>query len=130
MNDKINNNISRRKALTAAASLAGLSVVPSFAQETENAQAVYRKKTEAADSRLYTLRNQVSRQFTTFNEKTKQKAIPIKPGGKVVLVEHDKPGIISRMWITFSGWFWENWDLSEEKWPDPTILKKLVLRIY
>lgn len=25
---------------------------------------------------------------------------------------------------------WENWDLSKERWPDPTILKMLILRIY
>lgn len=34
------------------------------------------------------------------------------------------------MWFTLSGWFWENWDPSESRWPDATILKKLVLRIY
>lgn len=130
MNEKPSNNISRRKALTAAASIAGLSVVPSFATGSASEQATITQTPLSTQSSLYTLRKQVSRQFTTFDEKTKQKAIPIKPGEKVVLIEHDKPGIISRMWVTFSGWFWENWDLREEKWPDPTILKKLVLRIY
>src|SRR5690606_37323131 len=130
MNEKPSNNISRRKALTAAASIAGLSVVPSFATGSASEQATITQTPLSTQSSLYTLRKQVSRQFTTFDEKTKQKAIPIKPGEKVVLIEHDKPGIISRMWVTFSGWFWENWDLREEKWPDPTILKKLILRIY
>ena len=32
--------------------------------------------------------------------------------------------------VYINGWFWENWDLSKERWPDPTILKMLILRIY
>ena len=42
---------------------------------------------------------------------------------KSVLVDHTSPGVITRMWFTINGWFWENWDLSKERWPDPTILK-------
>lgn len=54
----------------------------------------------------------------------------VGPGEKSVLVDHTSPGVITRMWFTINGWFWENWDLSKERWPDPTILKMLILRIY
>lgn len=37
-------------------------------------------------------------------------------------------GIINRMWFTFSGYLFEYWDPAKE--PDPSILKKLILRIY
>ena len=79
---------------------------------------------------LYTIRDAKSGQFTTFNLESKEKAFPIQPGETRVLVDYNSPGIITRLWFTFSGWFWENWDVREEKWPDATILKKLILRVY
>lgn len=118
--------ITRREVLAAAAAMTGIAAVPAFGQKTS-------KVPHAAipdNTLLSTIRQDVSRQFTTFDLGTKQKAVPIKPGTKATLVNYGSPGIISRMWFTFSGWFWENWDLREEKWPDTTILKKLILRIY
>ena len=80
---------------------------------------------------LYTLRDGRSGQFTTFDDATKQKEYNLKPGETKVLAEHLTPGIITRMWFTLSGWFWENWDGDDEsRWPDATILKKVILRIY
>lgn len=79
---------------------------------------------------LYAIRTARSGQLTTFNPTTKRKAFPIEPGERKIVVSRESPGIITRLWMTLSGWFWENWDLREEKWPDPTILKKLILRIY
>lgn len=78
---------------------------------------------------VYSLNRQgLSRQFTTFDPKTKNKATPIRPGEKRTLVNYDKAGIITRMWMTFSGWFWAHWE--PDTYTDPTILKKLILRIY
>ncbi len=85
---------------------------------------------EIENAPLYTIRDAKSGQFTTFDIESKEKAFPIQPGERRILVDYDSPGIITRLWITFSGWFWENWDVREEKWPDATILKKLILRVY
>jgi hypothetical protein len=80
---------------------------------------------------IYALRSGRSRQFTTFNQETKQKEYNLQPGEKYSLVDHAEPGIITRLWMTLSGWFWENWDGADEtRWPDATILKKVILRIY
>src|SRR5699024_12551340 len=37
-------------------------------------------------------------------------------------------GIITRLWMTISGWFWMHWE--PNTYTDPTILKKLIIRIY
>ncbi|MBF6596918.1 MAG: DUF2961 domain-containing protein [Fermentimonas sp.] len=79
---------------------------------------------------LFSIRNTKSGQLTTFNSDSKQKAFPIQPGERKIIAQYNKPGIITRLWMTMSGWFWENWDVREEKWPDTSILKKLILRIY
>jgi len=36
--------------------------------------------------------------------------------------------MVTRMWFTFPGWFWQHWEPSRPI--DPTILRKLILRIY
>jgi hypothetical protein len=69
-----------------------------------------------------------SGQFTTFDPKTKEKAYPVQPGEKRDLVNYKGAGIITRMWLTFSGWFWMHWE--PQTYTDPTILKKLILRMY
>ncbi|QNL52449.1 DUF2961 domain-containing protein [Olivibacter sp. SDN3] len=116
--------MSRRKALAA---VAGFAVAPTaFTEQTAQQKA----QAFLGPTPLYTVRDSVSRQFTTFDQDTKIKAAIINPGEKAILADYAHPGIITRLWLTCSGWFWENWDLSKERWPDPTILKKLILRIY
>lgn len=130
-NDNSNKEfLSRRKAIalftTAGAALAlprtasSQGVIPNDVQEPAF----------SPDRDLFTMRNERSAQFTTFNVISKQKAPDVKPGEKCVIAEYDKPGIITRLWMTCSGWFWEHWDVSKKKYPDQTILKKLILRIY
>lgn len=128
-NDNPTNNdgfVSRRKALATVASIAGLAAVPGLAKASSKEN----KTAAALPSQLYTMRQGAPRQFTTFNIDTKVKAIILKPGEKATLVDHDQPGIISRLWFTFSGWFWTHWDVRKEVWPDQTMLKKVILRIY
>ena len=122
------NRQSRRKALMTLAAVAGTSALGVVGNNlySKNEDQILNSDTLP----LFSIRNMKSGQLTTFNNETKQKAFPIQPGERKILVQHDSPGIISRIWMTISGWFWENWDVKEEKWPDTTILKKLILRIY
>lgn len=77
---------------------------------------------------LWKLREGKSGQFTTFDPGSKNKVIEVKPGKTETFIDAEGPGIITRMWFTFSGWFWEHWNPGNV--PDPAILKKLILRIY
>ncbi|RAP78197.1 DUF2961 domain-containing protein [Paenibacillus montanisoli] len=75
------------------------------------------------------LRSVTSKQFTTFDPQTRSKTKRVMPGAPATtLVESDTPGMITRMWLTFPGWFWRHWDPKAEN--DPSTLKKLILRIY
>ncbi len=118
---------SRRQALTGVATLAGAEILPQLSAQAANGNL----SAALAASQIYAMREGSSHQFTTFDDKTKQKEYNLKPGETKILVDHQMPGIITRMWFTLSGWFWENWDGGDEtRWPDPTILKKVILRIY
>lgn len=128
MNKKA-NKISRRKAIATLGAVAGMSTLGAFAKKPET-ESVEHLRLGKENLPLFSIRNAKSGQLTTFNVDSKQKAFPIQPGEKKILAQHDSPGIITRLWMTISGWFWENWDVREEKWPDTTILKKLILRIY
>jgi hypothetical protein len=120
--------VSRRKALAAIAALSAASALPAFAQ---GATGGHEESGGASDSSgpVYALgRTGRSRQFTTFDPVTKNKAYPIQPGEKKTLVHYHQAGIITRLWMTFSGWFWMHWE--PETFTDPAILKNLILRIY
>lgn len=123
------NRQSRRKALMTFGAIAGTSTLGVLGNNKfTNSEEQNVSVTESLP--LFSIRNSKSGQLTTFDIDSKQKAFPIQPGERRILAQHDTPGIITRLWMTISGWFWENWDLREEKWPDPTILKKLIFRIY
>lgn len=126
--EKDNHKQSRRKALSTIGAFAGAATIGAFGTSREASVSNISQKGMGLP--LYSIRSVQSGQLTTYNLKTRQKAIPIQPGEKKVLVRCDSPGMITRLWMTLSGWFWENWDMREEKWPDPTILKKMILRIY
>lgn len=129
MEENKKSYVSRRKAITTVASLSAAAALPLFAKGTPNENKEMNTLSGKPANSIYTLnRKGHSRQFTTFDLKTKEKAYPIKPGEKRDLVNYDGAGIITRMWITFSGWFWMSWE--PDTYTDPTILKKLILRIY
>src|ERR1700759_886414 len=120
-------NFSRRQALAGAMTLAGAEILATPAMPVE--PGVHRSA--SSPSQIYLMREGRSHQFTTFDDATKQKEYNLKPEETKILVDHQGPGIITRMWFTLSGWFWENWDGDDEaRWPDATILKKVILRIY
>ena len=128
--DSSPQKMSRRKALATMAGAVGLAALPGVGHALNPIKKERRDIQTSAFTSIHTMRNAVSRQFTTFDLNTKIKAHLVGPGEKSVLVDHTSPGVITRMWFTINGWFWENWDLSKERWPDPTILKMLILRIY
>jgi len=70
----------------------------------------------------------VSRQLTTFNPEKRTKTKPLPRGERVTIGEVKGAGYISRMWLTFPGWFFRHWDTAAPV--DPTILKGVILRIY
>ena len=66
-------------------------------------------------------------QITTFDlQKTKK--IPVHRGQKVTLGEVAGRGYIAQLWLTFPGWFWQNWEPAAPI--NPSILKTLILRIF
>ena len=77
---------------------------------------------------LYRIQKKVSGQFTTFDLKTKQKALLIGPGSLATLTDYEGSGIIEHIWFTVSGWFFQHWDRTAPV--DASILKKLILRIH
>lgn len=120
--------ISRRKAISTVASMSALFAMPAIVR---NRSEIYNdpKPLTRVSLPVYNLRREGrSRQFTTFDPKTKNKAYPVQPGEKKNLVNYEGAGIITRMWMTFSGWFWMYWE--PDTYIDQTILKKLILRIY
>lgn len=119
------DSVSRRQAMGSVAALAGADLL----LQGRAAHGAPAMPTDAAP--IYRMRAGRSGQLTTFDDATKQKEYNLKPGETHVLAERSTPGIITRLWMTMSGWFWENWDGEDEsRWPDPAILKKVILRIY
>ena len=119
-----NIKISRRKAITSIAALSSIPVVAGV----ETIRKEDGVNIVNANAPIYTIQNRVSRQFTTFDYPTKEKAVKVEPGEKKTLVQYNSPGIINRLWMTVSGWFWRYWEPDQST--DQTILKKLILRIY
>lgn len=122
-------SISRRQAITGLAALSAIVPVSALAEPRAIGHDGEGSRLNCCSRPIYVLnRRGVSRQFTTFDARTKIKAVLIRPGEKRTLVNYDGSGIITRMWMTISGWFWEYWGPQDST--DPTILKKLILRIY
>jgi len=77
---------------------------------------------------LAVLRNETTRQLTTFELASKEKTISIPRGKRVVVGDVKGNGYIAQLWLTFPGWFWQHWN---PKGPvNQSILKTLILRIY
>lgn len=61
---------------------------------------------------IYTLREGQAKQWTTFDIDTGAKSFNISPGEKKVFMNEKGCGVISRLWLTFPGWFWQHWNES------------------
>lgn len=74
------------------------------------------------------IKNETTRQVSTFNYEKRSKTIPVPRGERVTLGEAAGTGVLSQLWLTFPGWFWQHWNPTALI--SPTILKTLILRIY
>jgi hypothetical protein len=74
------------------------------------------------------LKNEETRQLTTFDPGRKSKTIPIPRGHRVTIGNVRGQGYIAQLWLTVPGWFWQYWDSNAPV--SQTILKTLILRIY
>jgi hypothetical protein len=78
--------------------------------------------------RMAALRDETTRQLTTFNLERKSKTIPVPRGQRVTVGEAEGEGFIAQFWLTFPGWFWQHWNTAAPI--NQSILKTLILRIY
>ncbi|UVI27448.1 glycoside hydrolase family 172 protein [Paenibacillus spongiae] len=77
---------------------------------------------------LYRIKDEQTRQLTTFNLSTRHKTIWVRRGETVSAGEVMGEGYIAQIWITFPGWFWAHWD--KDKPVSQSILKTLIMKIY
>lgn len=120
--------VSRREAIATVASMSAMAAIPAMARSAIDKSGGVKLSAFTSSSIYHLKREGNSRQLTTFDPETKNKAYPIKPGEKRDLVNYTGAGIITRLWITFSGWFWMYWE--PDTYVNQTILKNLILRIY
>jgi hypothetical protein len=77
---------------------------------------------------IWELRSSHTHQCTTFIPSSGEKTRYLAPGARAVIAEAEGPGVVTRMWFTFPGWFWQHW--APQNPVDQTILRMLILRIY
>jgi len=70
----------------------------------------------------------ISRQCTTFVPATGDKTCALPAGHRVTVAQVQGAGVITRLWLTFPGWFWPHW--APDAQPDPSVFKALMLRFY
>ncbi len=119
----------RREFVTTFAALGATAALPAAAAEAAQPSTAKKTPPEQADMlRLAILRDETTRQLTTFNLKHKSKTIPIPRGKRVTIGEVKGEGYIAQFWLTFPGWFWQHWNTKAAV--NQSILKTLILRIY
>ncbi len=123
--------VDRRGFVTSLAALGATAALPGIATAAESARSASTSLAPSqADTalRMAALRNETTRQFTTFNLDRKSKTIPIPRGTRVTIGEVKGEGYIAQFWLTFPGWFWQHWNTKAAV--NQSILKTLILRIY
>jgi len=121
----------RREFVTSVAALGAAAALPNAAQAQPNTpQAAGRDGPSAVPEalRLAALRDETTRQLTTFNLGRKDKTIPVPRGKRVTIGEVKGQGYIAQFWLTFPGWFWQHWNARAPV--SQSILKTLLLRLY
>ena len=120
----------RRGFVTAVAALGASATLPNIATAAESHIGWHRQRPSHVEAalRMATLRNETTRQFTTFNLDRKSKTIAIPKGKRVTIGEVKGEGYVTQFWLTFPGWFWQHWNTKTAV--NQSILKTLILRIY
>lgn len=124
---------SRRNFVASFAAVGATAAIPGLASAEDNppprSAATAGSPNPAPESlRLAALRDETTRQLTTFNLERKSKTVPIPCGKRVTLGEVKGEGCITQFWLTFPGWFWQHWNTKAPI--NQSILKTLILRIY
>jgi len=119
-------DLKRRRFFASLASLGLAAAVP-------EAKAAPTEKTKDSGAIAHaldfaTLRDETTRQATTFNLEKKGKVIAVPRGKRQTIAEVEGQGYIAQFWMTFPGWFWQHWNTGEPV--NQSILKNLILRVY
>jgi hypothetical protein len=121
----------RREFVASFAALGATAALPTMAASETNASLAGGGSSLALAPdglRLAALRDETTRQLTTFNLSRKSKTIQVPRGKRVTIGEVKGQGYIAQFWLTFPGWFWQH---SNPKAPiSQSILKTLILRLY
>ncbi|HVU09027.1 MAG TPA: glycoside hydrolase family 172 protein [Verrucomicrobiae bacterium] len=129
--DNSRPNMDRRGFVTSLAAIGATAALPGIAAAAESNNSAGEGnafvQTENA-LRMATLRDQTTRQLTTFNLKQKSKTLSVPRGKRVTIGEVKGEGHIAQFWMTFPGWFWQHWNTKAPV--NQSILKTLILRIY
>ena len=72
--------------------------------------------------------NSVSKQLSSFNHTTGEKTITIEPNSSKTVFEIFETGVITRLWLTFPGWFWRHWDTEAAN--SQEVLRTTILKLY
>lgn len=91
----------RRRAIATMGAMTGATALGAFCGDFKTNEKVH-NNLPVENLSMCTIKNHTSGQFTTFDDSTKQKAFPIQPGEIKELVNYNNPGVITRLWITFS----------------------------
>ncbi len=79
-------------------------------------------------STLAEIKEEKSIQLTSFEAATRQKTVTIEPGTSREITSLPGCGMVTRLWVTFPGWFWRHWDPEAEN--DASVLRLTLLKIY
>ncbi len=124
--------VDRRGFVTSLAALGATAALPGMAKAAESNPAATttggHSPPVAEALRMAALRNETTRQLTTFNLRQKSKTLPVRRGKRVTIGEVKGEGYIAQFWLTFPGWFWQHWNPQAPV--NQSILKTLILRIY
>jgi hypothetical protein len=127
-NQSGSNPVDRRGFVTSLAALGATAALPGIATAAESTAGSGAATSVQDALRMAALRNETTRQLTTFNLKQKSKTIPVRRGKRVTIGEVKGEGYIAQFWLTFPGWFWQHWNAKAPV--NQSILKTLILRIY
>ncbi len=121
----------RRAFVTSVAALGASSALPALAAEPSSPGSIKQAGNSMGPPGalgMAALRDETTRQLTTFNLKRKRKTIAVRRAKRVTIGEVKGQGWIAQFWLTFPGWFWQHWNTTALV--NQSILKTFILRIY
>ncbi|HEX3719636.1 MAG TPA: glycoside hydrolase family 172 protein [Verrucomicrobiae bacterium] len=117
----------KRREFVASVAALGAATLSSSAADARASTVEGSRQDEAALA-ISILRDETTRQATTFNLEKKDKVIAVPRGARKTIASGEGCGYIAQLWLTFPGWFWQHWNADMPV--NQSILKTLILRIY